>query len=515
MTCPAGKFAIGGRCYTHCPAGYSNTLTSCFRPAADLGLGSMTCPAGKYPVGGRCYIPCSAGYKNTLTTCFRGADLKTQSAMTCPADFLQINTIIGGRCYKANSVKTNGASPKPFWIYSDNPTSKAQVNEALANGANALKTSVLIRENAKIDKNGTLIPADIRVIYTFGATPTDPMPLYQYLDMVHESAAKYPKLALLVLDIQSPYEVNPALGRNGIDIVKLVHRHLLRLGQKDAINLEVIYSARTVVDAKMFQHMVPYLTANEGIEVNQQGILNYNEGKEVNKTDSSTDMVNAFKTDSPLVTENYAFSSGAVIETMIDSDALEAIEGSAFNRAKSGLPKTSSAFKVVDLATMQSFITTGADAIVTNNVPMLSKLVAARTDIRLATREDSPFKPLNEAYALKVYTADTTEAGTDAKLTFTLTGCKGSATATINAARRGRMEKGATNYVTLPSKDLGNLIRLTVSRNNGGLYPDWDLDKVDISSLKWRANAGVATAVFSRFIPTLGTSADLLDGGCS
>jgi hypothetical protein len=45
--------------------------------------------------------------------------------------------------------------------------------------------------------------------------------------------------------------------------------------------------------------------------------------------------------------------------------------------------------------------------------------------IRLATRQDDPLRPANFAYGLEIHTGDVWMAGTDALVTFTLTGLNG------------------------------------------------------------------------------------------
>ena len=502
MSCPASKFESVGRCYNNCPSGYTNTGTSCYRGPDTLGLSAMTCPANKFLSAGRCYNPCSSGYTNTGVSCYRGPDSQDQSVMTCPANYLEINTAIGGRCFSAGSPLINGAKPRPFWVYGHNPNTKEDVTAALDAGANALEPDIMVLSKNAIF-NGKLIPQKLVVYHDdVLVTTRNPLTLNDYLDFVHDQAAKYPKLALIMIDIKSPVVTRQPNGDNGPIIVNAVHDHLLRIGKSDAINLKVIYSVGPDADSTIFKNMVPLLTINEGIQ--EDG------------TDDPDAMITKFQTNYPLGTQNYAFGDGTMFADLglIGPNTLRAIEKSVYNRANTGLPKSSYAFDIIDLATMEEYITTGADAIITDNVTMLSKLVAARTDIRLATINDSPFNPLKEAYALKVYTADVTDAGTDANLTFTLTGCNGSATTTINASRNGRMEKGKTNYVTLSSKNLGNLTSLTVSRDNSGSSPDWDLDKVDISSVMWRNNAGIASAYFSNFIPTTGTKAVVLGGVC-
>jgi hypothetical protein len=101
---------------------------------------------------------------------------------------------------------------------------------------------------------------------------------------------------------------------------------------------------------------------------------------------------------------------------------------------------------------------------------------------------------LNSAYCLSVYTADRPKAGTDANITFTLTGSKGSSEVTVNAGFRSRMERNDVSFVTLHSPDLGVLKSVTVQRDNAGNAPDWFLDKIVVESFRFHKKE---TAVFN------------------
>jgi len=114
--------------------------------------------------------------------------------------------------------------------------------------------------------------------------------------------------------------------------------------------------------------------------------------------------------------------------------------------------------------------------------------------IRLANRIDNPFSLSNGAYALSIHTADRFLAGTDANIVFTLTGTKGFSQITVDTKFRFRMERDDWNYVTLQSIDLGDLISVTVQRDNAGNAPDWVLDRIVVESEKFKVKK---TAVFN------------------
>jgi hypothetical protein len=100
---------------------------------------------------------------------------------------------------------------------------------------------------------------------------------------------------------------------------------------------------------------------------------------------------------------------------------------------------------------------------------------------------------------LSVHTGNVELAGTDARLTFTLKGSRGSVSKTIDANLNGRMERNGWNFVTIPSPDLGDLISVTVQRDAGGSAPDWFLDLIRVESFRHGASK---QASFGRWIDT-------------
>lgn len=52
----------------------------------SLGMESMTCHAGEFKSGARCYKNCPAGYKHTGISCYRGPKIIGLSHMTCKSD---------------------------------------------------------------------------------------------------------------------------------------------------------------------------------------------------------------------------------------------------------------------------------------------------------------------------------------------------------------------------------------------------------------------------------------------
>ena len=151
-------------------------------------------------------------------------------------------------------------------------------------------------------------------------------------------------------------------------------------------------------------------------------------------------------------------------------------------------------------ADLREYIRIGVDGAITDDVGDLRSIAAESqfsSVIRLATRVDNPFRPANFAYGLHIHTADKWMAGTDANVTFTITGSLGSASKTVDTELIKRMESGDWNWVTIESDDLGALQTMTVQRDNSGNGPDWFLDRIDVRSARFSATA---TAVFNRDI---------------
>ena len=123
--------------------------------------------------------------------------------------------------------------------------------------------------------------------------------------------------------------------------------------------------------------------------------------------------------------------------------------------------------------------------------------------VRYANRDDDPFNPPNNNYGLTVKTGDEGHAGTDANVTFTLTGANGSASVTVNTQLPHRMERNDENYVTLQCSDLGALQSITVSRDDQGNAPDWYVDSIEVASARYGVTP--KTAVFQQWIDKANT----------
>ena len=176
------------------------------------------------------------------------------------------------------------------------------------------------------------------------------------------------------------------------------------------------------------------------------------------------------------------------------------LEAACGIRAQAGRPRFIYVWTVNAHDELREYIRIGVDGAITDSPDDLRTIVAEGEFaplIRLASRADNPFRPANFGYGLHVRTADKWMAGTDANVTFTITGAAGSVSKTVNTELIKRMESDSWNWVTVPSDDLGPLISLTVQRDDEGNGPDWYLDHIDVRSARFGTSG---QAVFDRWI---------------
>jgi hypothetical protein len=168
------------------------------------------------------------------------------------------------------------------------------------------------------------------------------------------------------------------------------------------------------------------------------------------------------------------------------------IEQACWMRVVRGGPRFVYAWTVNDVSDQQLYLRIGVDGIIADlgsiahfDTILRDPEFAAR--YRLARRSDNPFLPANAAYGLTVRTSDISMAGTDANVTFTVTGANGSSSTTVDTGYNGRMERDSVNFVVLASPDLGELHSMTVQRDDSGNAPDWHLASIVVESLRYRS----------------------------
>jgi hypothetical protein len=391
---------------------------------------------------------------------------------------LMISMVMASLAHAEGGSNTvlNGSDPRPFYVVAHNPNTLHDAEVALQAGANALEPDIT-----------TASPCDAGVEVLVDWDSSSPnrdgecsdTRFVDWLDGAHNLAIQYPNLALIVFDIKSP-AATPA---HGAEILNLIRTHL----NYGPVNVNIIMSVATKDDLGVFDN------------INLQ-TLGPREGVQVDAEDDAGAVVNYFTVD-----RNYAGNIGYGDGTAFQGPNLpRAIDRAAFLRASVGYPKAVTyVYTLNHVTSMHSFIDSGVDGIIPDAfgvqasgdpsyITELLGVVSEHPEIRLATRDDNPFEPALQSYGLEVSTSDDTFSGTDANISFTLLGCRGSATITVDTGEvlnpiydSGRMRTGQTDWVAIPSKNLRRLSSVTVFNDGTGDAPGWKFVDIGISSAGW------------------------------
>lgn len=405
-----------------------------------------------------------------------------------------LGVVMAGAARPAHaSTPLNGAAPRPFYVFAHNPNTLADVLASLQAGANALEPDVT---PATCGGGEVLVDWDSSFPNRDGNCSDTR--LVDWLDGVHALAMQFPQLALVVFDIKSA----AASAANGQAILDAVRTHL----NTDAVHLNVVFSVGTRGDGAVFDDILGQLGPREGVQVDAE--------------DDAADIVRFF------FDKGYAANIGFGDGTTFQGPNLpRAHDKAAFLRASVGFPRlVSYVYTLNNDETMHSFINGGVDGIIPDTfgaptsvdpsfITQLLNVVGQHPEIRLATRDDNPFQPALQSYGVRVSTSDDLFSGTDADITFTLNGCRGSSSITVDTGQilllydTHRMRDGQTDWTTLPSRDLGRLSSITVSNDGSGEGPDWKLVDVRVSS------AGYLGADFGEAREYRASFGRFLDGG--
>lgn len=420
--------------------------------------------------------------------------LRSCNYVTLPASVRALAQLAGmsGNILLSELMLLLGSSAyaqRPFYIVAHNPNRIADVNVALAAGANAIEPDVNIyssREELCVD-HGPI----------FGGKGDDGAPsLIDYLVQLRAIAQASPQLALIIFDCKEA----AATPQHGLDIRDAVRKYLT-----DMIpDINVIISVPNVTDSS------PYRLNGTTIFDQISAELRPREGCMIDE-ENDPSAVASFFSSKGVSRDCYGYGSTVFEEG--DATYRSPLEAACWMKAARGEFRFIYAWTVNDDADQREYIRIGVDGIIADSdaIPGLRAIVAEPEfsgKVRLAARSDNPFLPLNASYGLTVQTGDVHMGGTDANVTFTLAGSLGSASVTVDTSLTARMERGQTNYVTLSAPNLGTLQSVTVQRDDSGNAPDWFLNFVDVQSYRYQAAAHGrfyrwidSTAPFAAVIP--------------
>jgi PLAT/LH2 domain len=355
--------------------------------------------------------------------------------------------------------------PRPFYIFSHNPNSIAEVNDALAAGANAIEPDVNVYKGH-----------EDQLCVSHSEGDANAPSLSQFLRELHGVAINRPELALVVFDCKEKV----ATPQHGSTLLNSV-RQLLTFDT----GLNVIISVSSLSMRTIFEQISAGLGPREGCMIDEENDPN---------------AVASFFAGKGITRDCYGYGSSFFEES--DATYRTPLESACWMRAAHGSFRFIYAWTVNDQADQREYLRIGVDGIIADNhsIPQLRGVLVEpefQGKVRLATRTDNPFLPPNSLYGLTVKTGDISMASTDANVTFTLTGSAGSASIMVDTSLTARMGQNETNYVTVQGPDLGKLQSISVQRDNRGNAPDWYLNSIAIESYRYKISA---QALFYRWI---------------
>ena len=344
--------------------------------------------------------------------------------------------------------------PRPFYVIRHNPNTIELVEEALDAGANGIEPDV----NVFSDR-----PDELCISHLKG--DPDAPPLEIFLTKLREIVLRDERLCLVVFDCKSAAST-PAFG---LRLLEAVRSCLTR-----ETTLNIIISVSAMDHARIFDQIGNKLGPREGLMI-----------------DEHKDPVEIAAYFQERGISNQCYGNGISIGpiALTGPNVTPSMERACALRAATGVPKFICPWTVNEKTLGEEMIRIGVDSMICDDTDTLLEIINRpdyKSLVRLAVRNDNPLMPMNAAFSLTVYTGDRLMAGTDARLTFILTGSKGSVQKIVDSSYRARMERKRVNYITLQSPDLGELISISVQRDDSGHAPDWWLNKIEVQSARYR-----------------------------
>jgi len=358
--------------------------------------------------------------------------------------------------------------PRPFYVIGHNTNTIGEVWAAINAGANALEVDVTAYENAP---NNLCVAHRGPFSGDEPGEPADP-PLIDYLKELRQVADLRPnQLALVIFDCKSP----AATATLGAVLLDAIRTYLV--DESNPVN--VIISTASIVNSVMFDSIATGLRPRERLMIDEES--------------QPVDVANCFA--SKGLQHPQCYGNGSSFSEEGASTYRVPIEVACWIRAQRAGFHFVYAWTVNDTEDQTEYLRIGVDGMIADTITQLHALVQSLGQlVRVASRPDNPFMPPNAAYALLVQTGDD---GTDANVTFTLQGVRGSTSIYVDAGWNSRLEAGDTTCLVMQSQDLGPLIQISVQSDRTGNAPDWYLQTIRVESARY----GVTQqAIFNQLI---------------
>lgn len=371
--------------------------------------------------------------------------------------------------------------PEPLWILGHNTNSIEAVHAALDQGANAVE----------IDVTAYAHDRDALCIDHAGIMGDDPgrasAPAFEaFLRDLREVVERRPELCMVEFDLKPPAS-RPELGPVLLGAI----RDILTRGTTLSVILSVADVTTRHADrprgSSVFDRIHGDVRAREGFMIDSDhdidGVAEFFGKQEVTR---------------------FGYGSGTAVPLIDEAMRVyrTPIEKACWMRAVRGVPGFVEAWTVNSIDNLRLYLGLGVNGLICDpegieRVRDLLQHDELGKRYRLAERPDDPMVPDSFAYGLTVVTTDQRLAGTDASITFTLRGDRGSASTTVDASLHGRLESGSTDHFVLYSADLGSLRSVTVQSDRRHLAAGWHLHSIVVESRRY---GGKQTAGFNTWI---------------
>lgn len=362
---------------------------------------------------------------------------------------------------------------RPFYVIGHNRNTLDEVDKSLEAGCNAIECDI------QLNASGT----DLCVNHgrpQFDAPPPGvpappgisvANPLVPYLQGLRARLAKN-KLALMLFDVK--------IGKHPEFAAKLLSA--IRTHLTEGTDLPILITVARFDERGFFKNIMAGLGAREGLGIDEE---------------DRPRMVSDFFQRHGV--SHHGFGDG--ISALVPGPNVRpSMEEAVYLKASKGHIKFVYSWTLAKKSAMREQLAVGVDGMIVDDVDaMLDVLKEKPFDgtVRLAKREDNPYVPTVPSYGLTIETGERDGAGTDAPISFTLHGDRGTVFKQVDAWTTRRFERGYTNFVTLMHVDVGTPQSLSVSHSDAGNGPDWFLDTVQVES---RSDSQARLATFNRWI---------------
>ena len=460
----------------------------------------------------------------------------------------------------------NGQDTRPFYVFGHNPNTCEAAKADMAAGANALEPDLMrfptnlynTDQRAKPPKTiddfqgptGLFVYHDappLPVIRYVGSAVDRLLTAEQYFDCLHAAIKGGANLALIALDTKSPAaawlgEKNASGEYYAQVLVDEIGVHL----NYDGVNVPIIYSAGTRADMTEFIDHLCFRHTPNGSFVNQGVMVDGENDPEavVRFLTGHLDRANLNGCDDPY---NVAFGNGSLgLSLGLAPNVMPSIMHAAQIRSSGEVQSMGYAnpgpvslaipyaFPVPDTistpAMQGNYIKTGLDGEIpdldlpniapnqsqtSEQIGKLKSKVTTSAGLYMATSADNPFSNANvESYSLTVQTRDVALAYTNNQVSVSLQGSLGTSNVTIDCGYKIICSQGHTDYITIPSKNLGTLQSIHLSMSTGYWLPG----SITVNSRLWGPqNCSTDFTGFQVGAKILGTNVDptrVLTGQC-